>query len=170
MSHKACLMLHVLCMRVGLCSWGRLGCRSMGWSGSPPYWSVGAGVKCECEPSSVISRLFFPGHITRTSLSPPFSSPWPTLEPKKRPKGHSHRQRQIIKVLILRSAKGLLLTLVGNRPQGIRPCKASSRKRVIKRAERNRFCLSTPSETPTPQVCALFFVLYGSQAKLSRDP
>ncbi|KAL2180645.1 uncharacterized protein P884DRAFT_192266 [Thermothelomyces heterothallicus CBS 202.75] len=39
----------------------------------------------------------------------------------------------------------------GNRPQGIRPCKASSRKRVIKRAERNRFCLSTPSETPTPQ-------------------
>lgn len=51
----------------------------------------------------------------------PFSSPWPALEPKQRPNGRSHRRRQIIKVLILRSAKGHLpLTLAGNRPQGIR--------------------------------------------------
>ena len=109
----------------------------------------------------------FPGHITRTSLFPPFSSPWPTLEPKQRPRGRSHRRRQIIKVLILRSAKGHLpLTLAGNRPQGIRPRKGSSRKRATRRAERNRLRPTTPSETPTPQVCPLSFVLYGSQTKL----
>ncbi len=31
----------------------RLWSGSMGWSGSPPYWSVGAGAKCEGEPWSV---------------------------------------------------------------------------------------------------------------------
>ncbi|KAL2256338.1 hypothetical protein VTK26DRAFT_1821 [Humicola hyalothermophila] len=54
----------------------------------------------------------------------------------------------------------------GNRPQGIQPRKGSSRQRVTRRAERNRLHPSTPSETPTPQVCPLSFVLYGSQAKL----
>ena len=48
-------------------------------------------------------------------------------------------RRQIIKVLILRSAKGHLpLKLAGNRPQGIRPRKGR---------------LTTPSETPASQVC-----------------
>ncbi len=54
--------------------------------------------------TSLHLETFFPGHITRTSLSPPSSSPWPTLEPKQRPKGRSHRWHQIIKVLILRSS------------------------------------------------------------------
>ncbi len=50
---------------------------------------------------------------------------YPRLEPKQRPIGRSHRRHQIIKVLILRSAKGRLqLTLSGNRPQDIRPCNA----------------------------------------------
>ncbi len=171
-----------------------------GWSGSPPYWSVGAAAKCEGQPwsvhwmkivglemndwsalvdpiparpqpsipqTSLHLETFFPRHITRTSLPPPFSSPWPTLEPKQRPRGRSHRRRQIIKVLILRSAKGQLpLTLAGNRPQGIRPRKGSSRKRVTRRAERNRLRLTTPRETPPLQVCPLSFVLYGSRAKL----
>ena len=102
----------------------------------------------------------FPVHITRTSLSPPFSSPWHTLEPKQRPEGRSHHRRQIIKVLILRSAKGHLpLTLAGNRPQGIQPRKGSSRKRATRRAERNR----PHPTTPSPQVRLSSLVLYGSQ-------
>ncbi|KAL2139233.1 hypothetical protein VTI28DRAFT_5493 [Corynascus sepedonium] len=39
----------------------------------------------------------------------------------------------------------------GNRPQGIRRRKGSSRKRATRRAERNRLRPTTPSETPTPQ-------------------
>jgi hypothetical protein len=39
---------------VGLCSSGRrVGCGVDGWSGSPLYWSVVAGAKCEGEPWSV---------------------------------------------------------------------------------------------------------------------
>jgi hypothetical protein len=149
--------------------------RSMGWSGSPPYWSVGAGAKmrglwsvhwmkivgltmmmapndwsavlvgapipARSQPSIPRTSLHLetlPRHITRASLSPPFSSPWPTLVPKQRPKGRSCRPRQIIKVLILRGAKGHLpLTLAGNRPQGVWPRKGSSRTRATRRAERN---------------------------------
>ncbi|KAK4172306.1 hypothetical protein QBC36DRAFT_247809 [Triangularia setosa] len=67
--------------------------------------------------------------ITRTSPSSPFLSPCPVLEPKQRPRRHSHRRLHIIKVRFLRHAKGHLpLTLAGNRkPTAVSPCVKSSR-------------------------------------------
>ncbi len=111
-------------------------------------------------PHVTPSRDLPKAHNHRISPSPPFSSPWPALAPKQRPRRRPHRRRQIIKVLVLCSAKGhCLLTLAGNRPRGIQPRKGSSPERANRRAERNRRRLTTPS----PQVCLLSFVLYGSE-------
>jgi hypothetical protein len=110
-------------------------------------------------PRTSLHLETFSRHITRTSLSPPFPSPWPALEPKQRPRRRFHCHRQIVKVRFLRSAKGHLLTLAGNRPQGIQPRKGSS-QRATRRAERNR------PTTPSPQVRLPCLVLYGSEVNI----
>jgi hypothetical protein len=96
------------------------------WSMLP--WVLVGPIAARAQPPSHFPHAT--KHITRTSPSPPFSSPWPALEPKQRPRRSFHLRRQMIKVLILRSAKGHLpLTLAGKRPQGNLSRKGGSRKR-----------------------------------------
>ncbi|KAL2166134.1 hypothetical protein VTG60DRAFT_3250 [Thermothelomyces hinnuleus] len=47
-------------------------------------------------PHRQLLETFVPEHITRTSPFPPFSSPWPALEPKQRPRRGFHHRRQMI--------------------------------------------------------------------------